>query len=89
MRFAVVPQALPGYLSYSLLRLEINVREASVLGLVGAGGIGEELYVAVRQFEYPDISAILVLILLTVTLMDLLCERLRHAVIGRENLRAA
>lgn len=90
MRYGVLPQSLPGVLSYGLLRFEINVREASVLGIVGAGGIGEELYLAVRQFEYPDISAILLLILLTVVLIDLVCSRLRHRVIGGgERLGAA
>lgn len=82
MRYGVLPQSLPGVLSYGLLRFEINVREASVLGIVGAGGIGEELYLAVRQFEYQDISAILVLILLTVAAIDLICGRLRRRVIG-------
>src|SRR5262249_57064908 len=42
MRFAVVPQVLPNFASYALLRFEINVRQATVLGFVGAGGIGEE-----------------------------------------------
>lgn len=82
MRYGVLPQSMPGVLSYGLLRFEINVREASVLGIVGAGGIGEELYLAVRQFEYPDISAIVVLILATVAVIDLLCERLRRRMIG-------
>jgi phosphonate transport system permease protein len=89
MRYGVLPQSLPGLLSFGLLRLEVNVREATVLGIVGAGGIGEELYLSVRQFSYPDISAILLLILLTVTLIDLLCAQLRHRVIGAESLRAA
>lgn len=89
MRFGVLPQSLPGMLSFGLLRFEINVREASVLGIVGAGGIGEELYLAVRQFEYADISAILLLILLTVTLIDQLCTRLRHRILGAEALRVA
>ncbi len=89
MRFGVLPQSLPGVLSFGLLRFEINVREASVLGIVGAGGIGEELYLSVRQFSYPDISAILLLLLLTVTLIDLVCGRLRAHVIGAEDLRAA
>jgi phosphonate transport system permease protein len=89
MRYGVLPQSLPGVLSFGLLRFEINVREASVLGIVGAGGIGEELYLAVRQFEYPDISAILVLILLTVALIDQLCIRLRHRILGAEALRVA
>lgn len=82
MRFGVLPQSLPGVLSYGLLRFEINVREASVLGIVGAGGIGEELYLAVRQFEYQDISAILVLILATVAAIDLLCGRMRARILG-------
>jgi phosphonate transport system permease protein len=82
MRFGVLPQSLPGVLSFGLLRFEINVREASVLGIVGAGGIGEELYLAVRQFEYQDISAIVLLILLTVVAIDILCSRLRLRVIG-------
>lgn len=82
MRFGIFPQSLPGVLSYGLLRFEINVREASVLGIVGAGGIGEELYLAVRQFEYQDISAILILILVTVAVIDLLCGRLRRRVLG-------
>ncbi|WP_203071609.1 phosphonate ABC transporter, permease protein PhnE [Falsiroseomonas ponticola] len=82
MRFGVLPQSLPDMLSFGLLRFEINVREASVLGIVGAGGIGEELYLSVRQFSYPDISAILLLILLTVTAIDLACGRLRHRIIG-------
>ncbi|MGG5886268.1 phosphonate ABC transporter, permease protein PhnE [Falsiroseomonas sp. HC035] len=89
MRYGVLPQSLPGLLSFGLMRFEINVREGSVLGIVGAGGIGEELYLSVRQFSYPDISAILILILLTVTLIDLLCGRLRHRIIGAEALRAA
>ncbi len=89
MRYGVLPQSLPGMLSFGLLRFEINVREASVLGIVGAGGIGEELYLSVRQFSYPDISAILLLILLVVSAIDLLCSALRRRVIGAEDLRAA
>ncbi len=87
MRYGVLPQSLPGLLSFGLLRFEINVREASVLGIVGAGGIGEELYLSVRQFSYPDISAIVLLILLTVTAIDLLCSRLRGRIIGGEAIR--
>lgn len=88
MRFAVLPQVLPDFLSYGLLRFEINVRAASVLGIVGAGGIGEELYLVVRRFIYPDISAIVLLILLTVSVIDLFCERLRHGLIEAGSARA-
>lgn len=88
MRFAVVPQVLPNFLSYGLLRFEINVRAASVLGIVGAGGIGEELYLVVRRFIYSDISAIVLLILVTVSLIDMGCERLRHGLIEAGPARA-
>jgi phosphonate transport system permease protein len=84
--FGVVPQVLPVFLSYTLLRFEINVRGAAIVGFVGAGGIGQELYLVIRQFIYPDISAIVLLIIATVTVIDLFSERLRHAIIGRENL---
>ena len=86
MRYAVLPQVLPNYLSYSLLRFEINVRAASVVGFVGAGGIGQELMLVVRQFIYTDISAIVLLLLAVVFLLDTSCERLRRLVIdGGEN----
>jgi phosphonate transport system permease protein len=71
-RLAVVPQVLPGFLGYALLRFEINVRGAAVLGFVGAGGIGQDLIEAVRKFYYNDVAALLVLIILTVTLIDTL-----------------
>jgi phosphonate transport system permease protein len=89
IRFGVVPQVLPNHLSYLLLRFEINVRSASVLGIVGAGGIGEELYLVVRQFIYSDISAIVALILITVALVDIGCERLRRQLIEPPTQRAA
>jgi phosphonate transport system permease protein len=82
MRYAIVPQVLPAFLSYALLRFEINVRSSAVLGFVGAGGIGQELYTVIRQFIYVDISAIVLLLIATVVVIDLACERLRHRVIG-------
>lgn len=86
MRFAVLPQVMPNYVSYVLWRFEINVRTAAVMGFVGAGGIGMELITAVRSLYYEDISAILILIVVTVSLIDMGCEKLRHALIGRETL---
>ena len=82
IRFAIVPQVLPGFASYTLLRFEINVRSSAVLGFVGAGGIGQELYTVIRQFLYVDVSAIVLLLVATVVVIDLGCERLRHRVIG-------
>ncbi|MBL6454862.1 phosphonate ABC transporter, permease protein PhnE [Belnapia sp. T6] len=81
-RFAVLPQVAPNLLSYALLRFEINLRSASVIGFVGAGGIGEELYKVISFNYYEEISAILLLIILAVCAIDLLSERLRHRVIG-------
>ena len=78
MRFGVLPQVLPNFLSYTLLRFEVNLRGASVLGFVGAGGIGEELYQVIAFNYYEEISAILVLIILSVVAIDLLSERLRR-----------
>jgi phosphonate transport system permease protein len=84
MRFAVLPQVLAGYASYALLRFEINVREASVMGFVGAGGIGQELVVAIRKFYYSDVSAILVTIIVTVFIIDILTGWLRSRLFGKE-----
>lgn len=77
-RFAVVPQVLSGFLSYALLRFEINVRGAAVLGFVGAGGIGQDLVEAIRKFYYNDVAALLVLIILTVVVIDNLTGALRR-----------
>ena len=81
-RFAVVPQVLPGFLSYALLRFEVNVRGAAVLGFVGAGGIGQDLIEAIRKFYYNDVAALLVLIILTVVLIDTLTGRVRRQLLG-------
>ncbi len=87
VRFAVLPQVLSNFTSYALLRFEINVRGAGVMGFVGAGGIGQEFLVAIRNFYYADVSAILVLIILTVFCIDLATERVRHRLIGLETHR--
>lgn len=82
VRFAVLPQVMPGFASYTLLRFEINVREASVMGFVGAGGIGQELVVAVRKFFYSDVSAILLMIVVTVFIIDICTGWLRGRLFG-------
>lgn len=78
VRFAAVPQVLAGVASYALLRFEINVRGAAVLGFVGAGGIGEDLILAVRRFYYSDVSALLIVIIAAVIVIDLVSEKIRH-----------
>src|SRR5262245_49251553 len=84
MRFAILPQVTAGYASYALLRFEINVREASVMGFVGAGGIGQKLVVAIRKFYYSDVSAILITIIVTVFLIDIATGWLRTRLFGKE-----
>jgi phosphonate transport system permease protein len=86
IRYAVVPQVMPNFLSYTLLRFEINVRAASVVGFVGAGGIGQELMASIRQFIYTDVSAIVLMLIVTVSMIDISCEKIRHRFIGREVL---
>jgi len=81
-RYAILPQVMPNLISYALLRFEINVRGASVIGFVGAGGIGQELNLVISSNYYEEISAIIVLIVLAVVLIDMVSERLRHRVIG-------
>lgn len=80
VRFGVLPQVTLSYVSYVLLRFEKNVRSATVIGFVGAGGIGQELFVAIRSFQYQDVSAIALMIIGSVVLTDLACERLRRVV---------
>jgi phosphonate transport system permease protein len=84
MRFAVVPQVAAGFASYTLLRFEINVRGASVMGFVGAGGIGQELVVAVRKFYYSDVSAILLMIIISVFVIDIGTGWARGRLFGKE-----
>jgi len=82
MRYGIVPQMLPGYLSYGLLRFEINVRSSTIIGFVGAGGIGQELKRVIGFNIYDEVSAICILILLIVVAIDMLSERVRHRLIG-------
>jgi phosphonate transport system permease protein len=82
MRYGALPQTMSNLVSYTLLRFEINVREAAVMGFVGAGGIGMDLIEAIRKFYYSDVSAILVLIVITVGIIDTLTGMVRHRLIG-------
>lgn len=75
--FGVIPQVLPLWISFILYRFESNVRGASVLGIVGAGGIGVSLYQSFGSFEYQKVSAILMILILSTTLIDFISARLR------------
>ncbi len=87
MRYGALPQTMSNFVSYALLRFEINVRGATVMGFVGAGGIGMDLIEAIRKFYYSDVSAILLLIVITVSVIDTLTGVVRHRLIGLEERR--
>ena len=84
VRFGALPQVLSNFASYTLLRLEINVRGAAVIGFVGAGGIGEDLLIAIRKFFYADVSAMLLMLVVCVMLLDIVSEKLRHRLLTLE-----
>jgi phosphonate transport system permease protein len=76
--YGVIPQVLPLWISYSLYRFESNVRSASVVGMVGAGGIGVVLFDVIRGFQYPETCAVMLIIVVTVTLIDMISARIRQ-----------
>jgi phosphonate transport system permease protein len=76
--YGVVPQVMPLWVSYSLYRFESNVRSASVIGLVGAGGIGQMLWEIIRAFRFQETCAVMIIIVVTVTLIDAGSQRLRR-----------
>ena len=75
--YGVIPQVMPLWLSYSLYRFESNVRSASVVGMVGAGGIGVILFEVIRSFEYGQTCAVLLMLIVTVSFIDLMSSWLR------------
>jgi len=79
--YGVLPQVMPLWISYTLYRFESNVRSASVVGMVGAGGIGMLLWDAIRSFEYQRTSAMLIIVIVNVTLLDLMSSRVRKRMI--------
>ncbi|MGQ3383343.1 phosphonate ABC transporter, permease protein PhnE [Glutamicibacter sp. TV12E] len=70
IQYGILPQAAPLLVSYTLLLFEGNVRGATILGLVGAGGIGLELTTAMRMYDYGHLSAIIICIIVLVTIID-------------------
>jgi phosphonate transport system permease protein len=77
LRFGVLPQVLPLFLSYVLYRLETNIRAATVLGFVGAGGIGFYLQTYLRLIDYPAASTVLLVTVAMVMIVDAVSSRLR------------
>lgn len=90
IRYAVLPQVFPLFMGYNLYLLDHNIRSAMVLGLVGAGGLGVELFTQMRSFNYQKAAAILIIIFAIITIIDRVSARLRRDIIdgkflSREN----
>jgi phosphonate transport system permease protein len=78
--YGVIPQVLPLWISYALYRFESNVRSASVVGMVGAGGIGVVFFEAIRGFQYAQTCALLIIVVSVVSVIDLISSWLRSKV---------
>lgn len=79
IRWGVVPQVMPLLISNFFYRLELNIRSSVILGIVGAGGIGFMLYDNIKQFQYQNVSMILLMIIVLVMGIDYISGRLRKA----------
>jgi len=79
--FGIIPQVAPLWSSLTLYRLETNVRSATTLGIVGAGGIGQTLYESIRSFHYGETAAQVIVVVVAVMAIDLLSARLRKALV--------
>ncbi len=78
--FAIIPQIIPSFVANNLYILDRNIRMATMLGIVGAGGIGYELQSAFRMFEYPKVSAIIIIIFVTIFIIDNLSTYIRSKI---------
>jgi phosphonate transport system permease protein len=79
--FGIIPQILPNFISYSLYTFEVNVRVSVVLGLVGAGGIGQILIENIRLMNYNNVSMIVFITFLAVLVIDYVSEKIREKIL--------
>ena len=86
LRFGLYPQVLPVFISQALYFFESNTRSATIIGIVGAGGIGLLFNDAIQQLEWQHVAFLSLMILVTVAVIDLISSKLRFAVIGRSAL---
>jgi len=75
--FSVMPQVLPGLVSYTLLRFESNVRSAAILGFVGAGGIGFLIFDKLNGYLFREVCTMMIIIIMTVGVIDHFCGKIR------------
>lgn len=81
MSYGVLPQVLPAFAGISVYRWDINIRESTVLGLVGAGGIGLQLNASINSLAWDQVSVIFVMIFVTVLVSEWISAKVRHAII--------
>jgi len=79
--WGVIPQVLPLWISLMLYRLDTNVRSATTLGIVGAGGIGQTLFESIRAFQYPQTAAQILIVVVTVVVIDVVSARVRRSLV--------
>jgi phosphonate transport system permease protein len=79
--YGILPQALPQFVSYALYRWEVNIRAAAVMGFVGAGGLGQRIYIAISLFHEHQLLTLILAIYVMVTLVDVLSAWLRARLI--------
>ncbi len=79
--FAVIPQVIPAFISYSIFRFDVSIRSATVLGLVGAGGLGFSLIKTMKLFQYPKTATCILVIFFLVWVSDWICSKWRAKVI--------
>jgi phosphonate transport system permease protein len=83
IRFGMLPQVLPVFASQVLYFFESNTRSATIIGIVGAGGIGLQLFEQIRVLEWQQVSFLILMVLITVAAIDWTSQRLRSAIIGQ------
>lgn len=79
--YGVIPQVMPLWISFTLYRFESNIRSATVVGMVGAGGIGVLLWEIIRSFQYKETSAVMIIVVITVSLIDIVSSKIRKSLI--------
>jgi phosphonate transport system permease protein len=85
VRFAIVPQVMPNFVSYGLLRMEINVRASTIIGAVGGGGIGEAFRMSIGRDHAAKTYAIIILLLVTIIVIDQFSGWLRQRLVGKQS----
>ena len=85
VRFAIVPQVMPNFVSYALLRTEINVRASTIIGAVGGGGIGEVFRLSIGRDHAAKTYAIVILLLVTIVCIDQFSGWLRRKLVGNQS----